>query len=110
MIGLIWKTIRTATFTIVVLILGNLIQWQGRTLSEHVQVQMNAVKDSAPVRNAQTKVRGWIGRVSANVKQGTTDRLQTRAASPSKTAPSKADQPSQDDRQELKTLLETGRD
>ena len=66
MFKLIGALIKAALFALAILVLGNLIRWDGRTISDHVRAQTAKLERSNAVKDA----RGWAEKLSEDAKEG----------------------------------------
>ena len=66
MLKLIGFCIRKILFAILILILGNTVHWDGRTLSEQVRLTMASTERS----EWMDTLRGWAKRVTVDAQKG----------------------------------------
>ncbi len=66
MFKLIGALIKTALFALIILLLGNLVRWDGRTISDHVRAQTAKLERSNSFKGA----RGWAEKISEDAKEG----------------------------------------
>lgn len=100
MLKLISWTIQTVFFTLLVLVLGNWIRLDGKTVSDHVKVKMQSVQKIFGTEQREKIVKDLPERIPEKVKK-LTDRVTFGSASPSK----KDHEASQKDREELRDLI-----
>jgi len=66
MFKLIGALLKAALFALVILVLGNVIRWDGRTISDHVRVRTAKFERSNTLKDA----RGWAEKISEDAREG----------------------------------------
>ena len=99
--------VKVTVFAVIVLVIGNMVHWNGRTVSDEVRVQLSHAE-----RSAWTGVSGnkhWAGKLTTDTKEGA---IRKKSAKPSAQA-EPADEETGDikkipasERQKLRALIE----
>lgn len=63
--GIKW-IIKIAVFSLIVLVLGNWLQWRGKTVSDQVKTQLSHAQRS----EIAGQVRGWATQLTQDAKEG----------------------------------------
>lgn len=93
MLRLIGFFLKVSLFSIIVLILGNLVRWEGRTISDQVKTQMAHAERSSLLG----EIRHWAEQLTREARKGGFKKL--HSASSDEEFPSS-------ERQKLKTLIQ----
>ena len=106
--------IKASLFTLLILVLGNWVRWDGRTISDHVKSTMAAVtrgekpsRTEKPVAKSidhamdktMTKIRSWKDRIS-------TGENETSSSAKSGRSTAEIDRISPNERQKLRSLIQ----
>ena len=70
MLKLIGYVIKLVLFSAFILILGNAVHWEGKTISDQVKLRMSHAERS----DLYGSVRGWAEKITLDAKQGATQR------------------------------------
>lgn len=93
--------LKLAIFSAAVLTLGNVIRWDGRSISDQIKSQM-----SHPIiSDSMSRLRGWSGTLVEDVKQGSIKRFSAPGVSRLREAASDAEEMSESERQKLRELI-----
>jgi hypothetical protein len=95
MLRLIGTVIKTAIFAIIVLVLGNWLRWDGKTISDQVKIGMA----HAEKQNILQSVRVWAEQITHDAKQG----LRRKPSQP--LTSQSTEEISSSERQKLKALI-----
>jgi len=71
MLRLIGLLIRLAIFSAFVLILGNWVKWDGKTISDQVRIGMSHAEETDVIE----KIRGWAQQVTHDAHKGFRNKL-----------------------------------
>ena len=102
MLKLIGFCIRTTIFTVTVLVLGNWIEWDGRTISEHVRIATRSVTQAVqkPISTSLSAPIRAASREATQIKVEVQKKLSTRSPA------GKEDLLSDRERMKLRSLIE----
>lgn len=95
MLKTIGSCIKFLLFSLVILILGNWIKWEGKTISDQVKIKM-AHTEPAHIMN---QVRGWAEKITYDARKGIQKKLVSADESDDSEIPSS-------ERQKLKALIQ----
>lgn len=112
MFKLLFKGFWLVVFVAIVLVAGNLISWEGKTVSDQVRTQMAKVERTDTYRQARRDLR----MLSSDLKEETTERFsRTREATAKKIGPKvgklreKTEELTREERDHLRALLKSNR-
>jgi len=71
MLKLLGYCIKIALFTVIVLILGNWVRWDGKTISDQIKVRMSHAEKSGVFDEART----WTEKLTLDAKKGIQKKL-----------------------------------
>ena len=66
MLKLIGYLIKVAVFSVFILVLGNMVHWEGKTISDQVKLRMFHAERS----DVYETVRSWAGKLTLDAKKG----------------------------------------
>jgi hypothetical protein len=66
MLKLLGSGIKLVIFSLLVLILGNWLHWDGRTISDQVKMGMSHAEESSVVHS----LRSWAQKITLNAREG----------------------------------------
>lgn len=87
--------LKLTVFSFLVLILGNWLRWNGRTISDQVKLRMAHAERT----DLYETVRGWATTVTSDAKKGVQKRLERASG------PQAQEEISSSERQKLKALI-----
>jgi hypothetical protein len=95
MLKLIGFCLKLAAFSVIILILGNWIRWDGRTISDQVKLRMSHAERT----NWAGTVRNWAERVTHDAREG----MQKKKENTNSSEPQ--EELTSSERQKLKALI-----
>jgi hypothetical protein len=99
MLRAIFFVIKLVAFSALVLVLGNLIRWDGRTVSDQIRTRLAHAERS----ELTTEVRDWAGNLVSDARQGA--RKKQAAPALSGRGNSESDSITSSERQKLRALI-----
>jgi hypothetical protein len=94
--------LKVTVFSVLVLVIGNLVHWRGRTVSDQVRTNISHAERAAWV--GVDEVKHWAGRITQDTKAGATARKKAASAKPE--AAVRQDELQGSERQKLRALIE----
>ena len=104
MLKAIGYVLKLSLFAIAVLMLGNWVRWDGRTISDQVRLKMSSASREVPVGVA--KLKNWGDHVSSGVAGGKSKRTASASHSNPVSAAHTSDRISPAERDKLRSLIQ----
>jgi len=99
MLKAIGYLIKLTVFSVLVLVLGNWLRWDGKSISDQIKTRMAHAEKENILNTVQDTVRGWAEKVTHDARKGYRKKLEQ----PTAIAPQ--EEISSSERQKLKALI-----
>ena len=100
MLKMISYCVRLLFLSVVILVLGNWLRWDGKTLSDQVKVGMSHAEES-PV---YTSIRDWAKRLTTDAQKGMKNKVKSGLKTET-SSPTEKEEISSTERQKLRALI-----